>query len=373
MEFPASGRWSSDPGPGGQPLRLSWMAPAGMVTLSVVNFLLTVVTLGIYSFWGKNEVRKRLWSSIRIEGEPLEYTGTGKELFLGFVIVFGAVLLPLFLLQVAAILAFGPESGGAAAVQFASYILFFLLIGVAIYRAQRYRLSRTRWRGIRGSVAGDAWGYAWTYFWTGLLIPPTLGWIVPWRTTMLQKKLMEDTRFGDRPFRFDASSGPLYGRFAGVWIGGMVILLGMAATIAAIMWPLIVQAQKTGVKPEPSGMQVGLIVAAVVGASILYGLVSSWYHSKQINHYAAHTHFEGATFRAETTGTGLIWLAVTNTLLVILSLGLLAPVAKARAAGYLVSHMAIDGSVPLAAIAQGAHQDIRTGEGLAQAFDVDAF
>lgn len=372
MDFPTYGRWSPAR-PSGQPLRLTWLNPAGMVGLSVVNFLLTVVTLGIYSFWGKTEVRKRLWSSIRLEGEPLEYTGTGKELFLGFLVVFGAVLLPLLLLQVGVALLAGPESTVLAFVQMISYGVIFLLIGVAIHRAQRYRLSRTRWRGIRGSVEGDSWRYGWTYFWTALLIPLTLGWIAPWRTTLLQKRLMEDTRFGDRPFRFDASSGPLYARFTAVWVGGIAVYAATAFTIFKIMWPTILQAKQLGIEPQPSASQVGLVILTLIVAGTVFGIISAWYHAKQINHFAAHTHYEGATFRAELTAGGLIWLIVTNTLLVFFTLGLLAPVAKARTAGYLVSNMALDGNVPVEAIAQGAAQDIRRGEGLAQAFDVDAF
>lgn len=372
MDSPTHGRWSPAR-PAGQPLRLSWLAPAGMVGLSVANFLLTVVTLGIYSFWGKTEVRKRLWSAIRLEGEPLEYTGTGKELLLGFLVVFGAVLLPLLLVQVGVAILAGPHSTAVAVVQAIAYGVIFLLIGVAIYRAQRYRLSRTRWRGIRGSVVGDSWSFGWTYFWTALLIPLTLGWISPWRTTLLQKRLMEDTRFGDRPFRFDAPSGPLYARFTAVWIGGIAIMSGAALVLYKILWPAIIESVQRGGEAKLSASQIGLALLTYVVAGTLFGIISAWYRAKQINHFAAHTHFEGATFRAELTAGGLIWLIVSNTLLIMLTLGLLTPVAKARAAGYLVSNMAIDGNVPLDAIAQGAAQDIRRGEGLAQAFDVDAF
>ena len=42
----------------------------------------------------------------------------------------------------------------------------------------------------------------------------TLGWILPWRATKLQSLLSNDMRFGNRPFRFTARSGPLYGPFA---------------------------------------------------------------------------------------------------------------------------------------------------------------
>ena len=46
------------------------------------------------------------------------------------------------------------------------YLLFFLVVGNAMYRAQRYRLSRTEWRGIRGGLVGSPGAYGWTYFWT---------------------------------------------------------------------------------------------------------------------------------------------------------------------------------------------------------------
>ena len=58
------------------------------------NTILTVITLGFYRFWAKTRIRKYIWSNQSLFGEPLEYTGTGKELFLGFLIVL-AVLVPL--------------------------------------------------------------------------------------------------------------------------------------------------------------------------------------------------------------------------------------------------------------------------------------
>ena len=62
----------------------------------LVNFLLTVITLGIYRFWGKTRIRRYLWSHIEILGDRLEYIGTPKELLIGFLIVLVFVLVPLF-------------------------------------------------------------------------------------------------------------------------------------------------------------------------------------------------------------------------------------------------------------------------------------
>ena len=76
----------------GMALPVTWVgSPWSLAGLSFLNFFLTIVTLGTYGFWGRTEVRKRIWSSVRLAGEPLEYTGTGKELFLGFLFANGSV------------------------------------------------------------------------------------------------------------------------------------------------------------------------------------------------------------------------------------------------------------------------------------------
>ena len=78
---------------------ISWVhPPGGFLGLSLLNGVLRILTLGVYHFWGKTEVRQRIWSAVRIDGEPLDYRGTGGELFRGFLIVFFLILLPMLAL-----------------------------------------------------------------------------------------------------------------------------------------------------------------------------------------------------------------------------------------------------------------------------------
>jgi len=56
-----------------------------------------------------------------------------------------------------------------------------------------------------------------------------------------------------------------------------------------------------------------------------------------------------------------------------LSFALLLPVTQARAMGYFISHLSIEGPIALERIAQSTADQVSTGEGLAQAFDIDAF
>lgn len=356
--------------PGLAPPHLGWNEPAGLVALSFTNITLKFVTLGIYQFWGKTEVRKRIWSAIRIDGEPLGYTGTGNELFKGFVVVFGAILVPLLLMSLVLSIVLGPA--GYVVSYVATLLITTYLYGVGAYRAQRYRLTRTQWRGIRGTMTGNGWGYGWTSLWTALLIPFTLGWIYPWRATRLQRMLVDDMRFGDQPFTFNENSGPLYGRFIALWVGGLILYAAASAGIAAIASTHMIEAaatQKMQLSPEGAALTMALLLGLY-----LIGLVaSSWYRAGQFNLFAASTSFEGVPLRGTMTGLGLMALTLTNVLLVLVTFGVFAPLAQARSARYFLRHLEFTGPIAFDAIAQAAADRETKGEGLAQAFDFDAF
>lgn len=365
---------------GAEPLALTWKQQSGLIGLSIINFILRVLTLGIYHFWGKTEVRRRIWSAIRLNGEPLEYTGTGMELFLGFLVILFCVFLPLLLVGGVLVYAYGQRSGVVQAYYVLVYVAFFFLIGVAIHRALRYRLARTRWRGIRGGLEGSSLAFAWTYFWTALLIPLTLFWIIPWRATKLQGLLSNDMRFGNRPFHFMGRSGLLYGRFAVAWIGTILLFAAASAGVAFSMYlvgfdpqPAAVPGGPPSIDPKAMAAIMTAVVPVMVVFYLLFGFIIAWYQAGVFNHFAAQTSYEGATFKGRATAWSLIWLVISNLLIVSLTLGLLAPVAQARAARYMVQRLSIDGTVPLGDIAQRAEDPMRRGEGLSQVFDVDAF
>jgi len=280
-------------------------------------------------------------------------------------------ILPIFAISFGSALYFGPKSPATVAIQSTMYAVVFVLLGFGIYRAQRFRLSRTRWRGIRGGLDGTASRYAWTYIWTGVLIPFTLGWIMPWRAIRLQSLLVNNMRFGDRPLHFVAPSGPLYSRFALVWIGGIALYAAVIGGIFAVMSTKVVPPGQTR-QQVPNLAESLMLVAIVFGAILLFAIITASYRAKTINHFAAHTHFEGAKFKGTATAGGLIWLAISNFLIGTFSLGILAPIAQARSARYQVENLQIEGAIPLAAIAQGAETGGRYGEGIAQAFDFDA-
>jgi len=120
--------------------------------IAATNALLIIVTLGVYRFWATARQRRYLWSRTHVIDDSLEWTGTGKEMFLGFLIVFLALIPVIGLIWLALFLFTGNDLakllGGLLLL--AIYGGLFYMTGVASIRALRYRLSRTYWHGIRG-------------------------------------------------------------------------------------------------------------------------------------------------------------------------------------------------------------------------------
>lgn len=102
------------------------------------NLVLTLLTFGIYWAWGRTNMRRYLWGKISFLGDRAAYTGTGKELFRGWVMV--GVFYVVIVIAINIMTRIHPW---LAILVVPGYIYLFAL---AVYGGLRYRLSRTTWR-----------------------------------------------------------------------------------------------------------------------------------------------------------------------------------------------------------------------------------
>jgi len=101
----------------------------------------------------------------------------------------------------------------------------------AAYRARRYRLTRTVWRGVRFWMTGSGWSYAWRSLLWGLLLVATLGFAYPWRTAALERYKLRHTLYGKLSGRFEASGRQLFKRVWWVWLLGLLPWLLLAGGV----------------------------------------------------------------------------------------------------------------------------------------------
>jgi len=194
--------------------------------LALRTSILTVITLGIYRFWMTTSLRRHYWNAMRIQGDPLEFTGTGLERLMGF--LFAVIILAIYLGLVNILLTFvglSYFSGNPFALQI-SILAALPLFFYATYRARRYILARTRWRGIRFGMDDGAIGYTLKALWYWFLTIATAGLLYPYQQFMLAKYLTDRSWFGDQQFR---QNGSWVGLFAyWVWIYIVVGLMALA-------------------------------------------------------------------------------------------------------------------------------------------------
>ncbi|MCW3780563.1 YjgN family protein [Defluviimonas salinarum] len=200
--------------------------------------LLTLLTLGIYRFWAKTRIRKYIWSSIRLGGDTLEYTGTGLEKFLGFLVAVVVLAVYLGLVQLV-LFYFGlhfvvePQTEAEILMQMSVfYLSFFALVPLMLfarYRARRYMLARTRFRGIRFGMDKAAWGYVWRAIGHGILTFLSLGLLLPRQTFWLEKYKTDRSHYGDTRFVQGGKWTALYPAMRGYF-------LGFALLVASIVY-----------------------------------------------------------------------------------------------------------------------------------------
>jgi len=194
-----------------------------------------LITFGFYRFWLATAMRRHLWQNTKLEGDAFEYTGTAKELLIGFLFAL-AILAPIYL----GYFLLGLEAERYQAFASLPLALFFFVFGqFALYRARRFRLTRTLWRGVRFWMTGSGWKYAaLALLWDALTVV-SLGLALPWRNAALERYKMNHTRYGSLQGSF-AGQGRVFFKSAwGLWLGAVVITGGFA-------WPLglvIVQGQ----------------------------------------------------------------------------------------------------------------------------------
>lgn len=237
--------------------------------LLVRGAVLLLVTLGIYRFWLVTDVRRALWNNTEIAGDHLEYIGTARELLLGFLIAI-ALLVPINMVFFLAAL-----SGGVIG-QLAGTIAFAALAALgqfAVYRARRYRLARTVYRGIRFHQTGSAIRYAVCAIFWWAMIGITVGLAYPFAQASLERFKLRNTHYGDLQGDFTGSGWRLF--FRGVLLWAVVVvpfLLGAIVAIAAVDWDAVAEAARRG-----GGDAASRIEAANVGpAMVVATLGASW-------------------------------------------------------------------------------------------------
>ena len=320
----------------------------------ILNCVLSIITLGIYSFWGRVNIRRYIWQSTRYEDEAFEYTGTGGELFIGFLIVFFIVLVPISAAKSFSQYLLGLGHMGWTIVAGAlTYGLIVFLIGIAIHRVRKYQLSRTLWRGIRGALGGSSIRYGAVFLGYMGLNVVTLGLAYPYTSVRLWSRLANETWIGSGRLHFEGGVKDLYRPFLIAWgVFFAAPILMAAGSVSSIgLWQLVP------------------VVSFFAG-----GIAYQWFRAAQYRLFTKGTTFEdGVSFRLDLSGAKMLGFTTLNYFLLAITLGFATSYILVRGGRLIADRLTIVGEPDYEAISQSTSGMPKFGEGLGEAFDVGGF
>ncbi len=339
----------------------------------IKNLLLKIITLGIYRFWAVSRLRRYVWSRLQFQGERFEYTGTGGELFKGFLLALGALIGAVIAAAIASVvLTRLTHNALLAALPLIALYLFVLVCAAgAFFSAQRYRLSRTVWCGIRGGMSGSALKYGLYVLLYSLLILVTLGQMAPWVTLRLAERRINASGFGSEPFAFQGRAGMLYLAFLGTFVAVLAWVVVLGAGM--LRGPMVaVMAHPGQVVPgSPAWTHVMLSVAAFYVLAIVgILLIRCFYIALVVRHVIGNTTLgHRLRFSSSITAVRFLLLVLGNLAIVVLTLGLGFPIVVHRGLRFTADTVWVEGNIDAQQLGQSSQLAPRTGEGMLNLLD----
>lgn len=336
--------------------------------IALPNLLLTIATLGIYRFWATTRVRRYLWSRTLFMGDRLEWAGTGRELFRSGLTALVAVVVPLGLANLA-IRYLGVHKHLIAAQVLSLVVLFvfYALVGMAVFRGLRYRLSRTYWRGIRGGSYDQGLRYGFDNAWKSAIGFLPLGALYPWSMVSLWNQRWNAMSFG--PWPFEAR-----GRVSGLRLPYLWCYVAPAVAITLIV--LLARSNMTltyfGYEPRSPFEWVLMRLPILFGMLFLFGLISLAYYASFFRQMLRNTSLGGMSFNFNAGAIEWMELYLGDMLLIVSTLGLGWVFVSYRHWTFYLRYLQTDGRINIDAITQSETPAPQQGEGLLDAFDMGA-
>jgi uncharacterized membrane protein YjgN (DUF898 family) len=337
-----------------QPQRMRFHATGGeYFRIWIVNLLLTIVTLGIYSAWAKVRRNQYFYSSTELAGSSFEYHGNAVAILKGRLLA--AVLVGVY----------------ALTLHSSPLLAFVAILGLAavspwfIWKSLQFRLHNTSYRGIRFRFAGDVHDAYINYMVRPWLSGVTAGLAVPFVHQRAKAWQHNSARYGNARFAFDAGVGDFYKLY------GVLLLIG-GGGFALLTWFIMALGnQPDGIHSysQQRAAEAGMVVmAGYAWFFLVYPLFMNMLQNLVWNH----TRLEEHRFQSDMQWGRMIFITVTNYLAVICTLGLFLPFARVRTLRYRIESIALLPEGSLDDVLAAPQDEVgATGEGAADLFDLD--
>lgn len=347
----------------------------------IVNVALTILTLGIYSAWAKVRTQQYFYGNTLLDGASFRYTASPLQILKGRLIAF------------AALMAYYVSSTMSPFIAGSALIILMLLVPAFMVMSMSFRLRNSVYRNVRFNfdknfktaykvfaipviiIAGYIFlagqlqdvqvaeqneqaflGMALLIFLLAMIL------MFPWWEYMITHFKVVHAKYGTSDFSFSASTKNYYGMYLKMY--GMLILL------FAVLGGLVGGIASNPALAEGLGMIMPFLIIFIILPAYLW--IFAYIQARRTNLLYNNLNLTGVRVKSQLTATYLMYLYVTNTLAMMISLGLLMPWAKVRTARYRASVTSVDMTGDLSKFtAAEEEKQSALGEEMGEMFDMD--
>lgn len=271
----------------------------------IINWILTALTLGFYYPWARAKKLQYLYNQSSLNDDRFHFSGTGKEMFWGFI----KVLAIYFAMLGGYYFIFTYLNSPVLSALFI-YAVLLGIIPLALHGALRYRMSRTSYRGIRFGYRGKKSELAVNYFKWIFFTIITFGIYGAWLQMNIRKYTHQNIRFGEVEFSNDAD-------------GAEWLILNLKGYILSIF---------------------------------TLGIYSFWWQSEIFAYYIDNMKMvkgdQQINCKSTATGMDFLELLVVNFLIIVFTFGIGLAWVEMRTQKFLFSKIQLDGNINLEDINQ---------------------
>ena len=282
--------------------------------------------------------------------------------------------------------------GVVPALNWLFFILFLLVLPWLILKATQFNMRNSSYRQIRFDFLGQMGDLFVCYVLLPVVSAFTLWLAYPFAVFKQKQYMADNTRFGQCSFSFQGTSKEFFSTYFNALLGVILLFIflgfifgdsaqhfvqgfkeGIAQQQVQQLAPAAAQLPVDQPKPDPKIVaKVMLGAMAVYGVLLFLGLIVMTYINTRLTNYVFNNlKLKFVRFKVNIGFLRLLWIYLSNTLLILLSFGLFIPWAKVRAVKYKLSCVTVYAADLENYIAGEMQQAKALGEEMSDFLDVD--
>jgi uncharacterized membrane protein YjgN (DUF898 family) len=308
----------------------------------IVNILLSIVTLGIYSAWAKVRSKQYFYGSTEVDSVAFQYLADPFLILKGRLIVFVGFIIYSIINQLS------PLFGMLLSLILLPALPWFII------RALSFNARNSAIRNIRFNFNSTYWEATKVFLLLPLLLPLTFGLIFPYLFYRQRKFIVKNSAYGTVSFDFKATAKDYYLLFFGL----LLLIIFCISLLAAAGFLLHLSVSAT-----PYLAVVFVVIYLYAMAYIAVKSNNLFYNSSNLSDHR---------FKSTMAIKGYIFILITNTIGTVITLGLFYPFAKVRAYCYQIEHLSLISAGDLNAFVAAEQKQISAlGDEVADFMDFD--